>query len=68
MSRRVFAAVTTGPGSGRSTVTMEFLVATYAVVWLGVIIYVFSLSRRSRNLERELQELRDLLGRRGPSA
>lgn len=44
---------------------LSFLVAAYAVVWIGVVVYVASLSRRSRNLEREVEELRELLDRRG---
>jgi len=44
-------------------VNLSFLFAAYTVVWLGVLIYVVGLARRSRNLERELSELRDLLHR-----
>ncbi len=40
---------------------LSFLIAAYAVVWIGVLIYVNSLARRSRALERELRELRELL-------
>ncbi len=43
-----------------------FLIAAYAVVWLGVLVYVTSLARRSRSLEREVRELRELLARRPP--
>jgi CcmD family protein len=43
---------------------LSFLIAAYAVVWIGVVVYVASLSRRSRNLEREVEELRELLARR----
>lgn len=43
---------------------LPFLVAAYAVVWIGVLIYVTSLGRRSRNLERELDELRTLVEKR----
>ena len=38
-------------------VHLPFLIAAYAVVWLGVLIYVTSLARRSREAERELDEL-----------
>jgi CcmD family protein len=44
---------------------LPFLVAAYAVVWIGVVVYVASLARRSRTLEREVEELRELLARRG---
>jgi CcmD family protein len=40
---------------------LPFLIAAYAVVWLGVLIYVTSLARRSRELERELDELKHLV-------
>lgn len=43
---------------------LGFLIAAYAVVWIGVLVYVTSLSRRSRQLERELDELKHLLDRR----
>ena len=45
---------------------LPYLVAAYAVVWIGVLIYVTSLARRSRNLERELEELRALVEKRKP--
>lgn len=40
---------------------LPFLIAAYAVVWLGILIYVTSLARRSRELQRELDELKHLL-------
>lgn len=43
---------------------LPFLIAAYVVVWLGVLVYVTSLARRSRELERELEELRLLLDQR----
>jgi CcmD family protein len=43
---------------------LPFLIAAYAAVWLGVLIYVTSLARRSRELERELDELKHLLDQR----
>lgn len=43
---------------------LEFLFAAYAVVWVGVLVYVTALARRSRNLEREIEELRHLLDKR----
>ena len=45
---------------------LPYLIAAYAVVWIGVLVYVTSLSRRSRQLERELAEIKELLGRRAP--
>lgn len=43
---------------------LPFLIAGYAVVWLGVLLYVAGLARRSRNLERDVEELRTLLHKR----
>ena len=44
-----------------------YLFAAYAVVWLVLFLYVFSLDRRSRRAERELEELKRLLDdRRSP--
>lgn len=43
---------------------LPYLIAAYAVVWLGILIYVSSLARRSRELEREIDELKHLLDRR----
>ena len=43
---------------------LPFLIAAYGVVWLGVLLYVTSLARRSRNLEREIEELQELAERR----
>ncbi len=43
---------------------LTYLIAAYAVVWLGVLIYVTSLARHSRDLEREIEELKRLLEER----
>ncbi len=43
---------------------LPYLIAAYAVVWLGVLLYVVALSRRSRTLERDIAELRTLIDRR----
>ena len=40
---------------------LPYLIAAYAVVWLGILVYVTSLARRSRELERELDELKHLV-------
>jgi CcmD family protein len=42
-----------------------FLFAAYAVVWIGVLLYVTALARRSRNLERDIEELRGEVAKRG---
>lgn len=41
----------------------SYLIAAYAVVWVGVLLYVTSLARKSRHLERELEEVRRLVER-----
>ena len=43
---------------------LPFLIAAYAVVWIGVLLYVVGLARRSRNLERDVDELRSLIEKR----
>ena len=43
---------------------LPFLIAAYGVVWIGVLLYVTSRARRSRNLEREIEELRALVDQR----
>lgn len=43
---------------------LPYLIAAYVVVWLGVLIYVTSLARRSHELERELDEIKHLLDQR----
>jgi CcmD family protein len=41
-----------------------YLFAAYAVVWLVLFAYVFSLDRRSRRAERELEDLKHRLDER----
>ena len=43
---------------------IPFLIAAYAVVWVGVLLYVTALARRSRALERDIEELRALCEKR----
>ena len=42
---------------------MPYLFAAYTAIWIGLFVYLLSLSRRSRDLEEEVRELRRLLGR-----
>lgn len=42
---------------------LSFLFAAYAAVWVLLFAYVVVLSRRNRALEREIEELRQLLQR-----
>jgi CcmD family protein len=46
---------------------LGFLIAAYAAVWVLLFVYLLSLSRRNRALEKEIEELRALLQRRGQS-
>ena len=40
---------------------VEFLAAAYAVFWGLTFLYVFSIARRQKNLEQELQVLESLI-------
>ncbi len=42
---------------------MGYLFAAYTIIWIALFLYLLSLSRRSRELEEEIRELRRLLGR-----
>lgn len=42
---------------------LGYVCAAYSLVWIGLFLYLLSLTRRRRTLERELNELRDLLDR-----
>lgn len=46
---------------------LNFLFAAYTAVWVFLFAYVFMLSRRSRTLQKEIEELRQLLQRRNAS-
>jgi CcmD family protein len=37
---------------------MPYLFAAYAVTWVAFFLYVFFMSRRQREMEREIEELR----------
>lgn len=43
-----------------------YLFAAYAVVWTVLFAYVFSLDRRARRTEKDLDELKRTLGSRRP--
>jgi CcmD family protein len=42
---------------------LSYLFAAYAVVWIGLFLYLLRLERRSRDLEEEVRELRRLVDR-----
>jgi CcmD family protein len=39
------------------TANLGYLFAAYAAVWIGIIVYVRSIERRTRELEDELQDI-----------
>jgi CcmD family protein len=41
---------------------VPYLFAAYTAVWIALFVYLLRLSRRSRELEEEIRELRRLLG------
>ena len=41
---------------------LDFLFAAYTAVWVMLFVYLHLLARRNRALEREIEELRSLLG------
>jgi CcmD family protein len=43
---------------------LNFLFAAYTAVWVLLFLYILSLSRRNRSLDKEIEELRELLQRR----
>jgi CcmD family protein len=45
---------------------MGYLVVAYAVFWGLTFLYIFSISRRQKGLEREIQVLRQILEEEEP--
>ena len=43
---------------------LSYLFAAYTAVWVVLFLYVLGLSRRNRGLEKEIEELRELLKRK----
>ncbi len=41
--------------------TLIYLFAGFAVIWAAVLIYAFSLARRQRDLQQEVEALREAL-------
>ena len=52
------------PGGGN----MGYLFAGFAVVWVGVIVYLYSISRRDQSLRRELDDVRERMTEREKEA
>jgi CcmD family protein len=43
---------------------LDFLFAAYTAIWILLFLYISTLSRRNRSLEKEIEELRELLEQR----
>lgn len=52
---------------GADMTNLNFLFAAYTAVWVLLFLYILTLSRRNRSLDKEIEELRELLGRRKQS-
>ena len=52
--------------NGADMTNLNFLFAAYTAVWVLLFLYILSLSRRNRELDKEVDELRELLQRRQP--
>lgn len=46
---------------------LNFLFAAYTAIWVLLFLYILMLSRRNRTLQKEIDELRELLQRRKAS-
>lgn len=46
---------------------LNFLFAAYTVIWVLLFVYIRLISHRNRLLEKEIEELRELLRRRNQS-
>jgi CcmD family protein len=47
---------------------LSFLFAAYAAIWILLFLYITNLVRRSRSLQREIDELRKLIQRQDSSS
>jgi CcmD family protein len=46
---------------------LNFLFAAYTAIWVLLFLYILMLSRRNRTLQKEIDELREILQRRKAS-
>jgi len=42
---------------------LEYMTAAYIIIWMAILIYFLSLSKREKAIWEELQDLRDTLSR-----
>ena len=62
------ARVSSFRAGGKEIVTnLNFLFAAYTAVWVLLFAYILMVSRRNRTLQKEIDELRQLLQRRNAS-
>ena len=47
---------------------LSFLFAAYAAIWVLLFLYIANIARRNRLLQRDIDELRELVRRQGASA
>ena len=43
---------------------LEYLFAAYTAIWILMFVYIRVLARRNQRLEKEIEELRTLIGKR----
>ncbi len=43
---------------------MEYMVAGYLIVWAASFVLIFSMVQRQRNIQREIEQLKELAGDR----
>ncbi len=52
---------------GEIVANLNFLFAAYTAIWVLLFLYILMLSRRNRTLQKEIDDLRELLQRRKAS-
>lgn len=52
---------------GVDMTNLNFLFAAYTAIWVLLFLYILTVSRRNRSLDKEVEELRELLQRRKQS-
>ncbi len=43
---------------------MEYMVAGYLIIWAASFIFIFSMAQRQRGVQREIEQLKDLVSER----
>ena len=66
----VFAVVTLGAAAKQATnpnTNLGYLFAIYIITWAGFFAYIFLISRRQRDLEREIRQLKQRIDEQSPA-